>query len=357
MFRLALTVILVLVPLLLAAPVPKPPPSNFYLCCYDGIHVITPEGKAKNKDPLPPVRANNFWVKDATVSPDGVWVAYLATMVRPGHEGPDRAVFIRKVADKDGEKRLTWRKFGCTLGWVGHTLYYRGGDEYDTNNPDPLGIFVTGSMKVFAYDTRTERTAEFDLPEDHLPEYLLPDGKTVVTEKWTVDGKKATGKLCRVTLANGKVKELLDLGAGTFGGYGKPGAMSPDGGKLIGLWAVSEKTEVRGEGKMSPFGDAHLMRDGREDVYPVLIDTTTGKQTELKLLKYEWGPIGTRWAWSPDGSKAARVVSKQRGVSGNDPPGRAETWDYVITVFAADGTGAKEVATVEAGLLFGFDWR
>lgn len=356
MFRTVLAGIAtaVLIGSTIAAPVPKPPPSNFYLTCYDGIHVLPTEGKSK--DPYPPVRADNFWVKNASVSPDGVWIAYLATMVRPGHEGPDRAVFIRKITDKDGEKRLTWRKFAHILGWVGNTLYYRGGDEYDTKNPDPLGIFVTSSMKVFTYDTKTEKTAEFDLPEDHLPEYLLPDGKAVITEKWTVDGKKATGKLCRVTLANGKVKELLDLGASTFGGYGRPGTVSPDGGKLIGLWSVSEKTEVRGEGKMYPFGDAHLMRDGREDVYPVFIDTTTGKQTELKL-KHEPGPLPTRWAWSPDGSKAAMVRSKTHHRQNDDPPNKPETWDYVITVFAADGTGAKEIATVEGGLLFGFDWR
>jgi len=300
------------------------------------------------------VRAKGFWVKDATVSPDGIWVAYLATLARPGHEGPDRAVFVRKLADKDDEKRLTWRKYGHLLGWVGGTLYYRGGDDMEAK--DTGDLFVTASMKVFAYDTKTEKTVEFDLPEDHLPEYLLPDGKAVITEKWTTDGKTATGKLCRVTLAEGKVKELLDLGKDTFGGYERRGAMSPDGGTLLGLWTVCKEAELVGKGKFHPFGEAQLSRDGRQVVDPVLIDTATGKKAELEL-KHERGPIGTRWAWSPDGKQAAMVVSKNHARKDDDPPNKPETWDYVITLFAADGTNAKQVATVEAGLQLGFDWR
>ncbi len=207
-------------------------------------------------------------------------------------------------------------------------------------------------MTVFAYDTKTEKTAEFELPEDHLPEHVTPDGKTVITEKWTPDGKTATGKLCRVTLANRKVKDLIDLGNEGYGG----GAVSPDGGQLLGLWSVSEKTGLVGKGKMRPFGEAYQTCDGRQDVFPVRLDTTTGKRTELKL-DHEQGPIRTRWAWSPDGGKAAMVQSKNRARRNDDPPDRPETWEYVVTVFAADGTGAKQVATVEGGLLHGFDWR
>lgn len=336
-----------------AAPVPKPPPGQFYLTCHDGVHVFTPDGKGK--DPQPPLWTKSFHEKDAAVSPDGKWVAWDAQLVRPGGSGPDLAVFVRKLADKDGETRLCWRKYAHILGWVGDTVFYRGGDEYDQNKPDPLGAFVTASMKVFAYDTKTEKTAEFELPEDHLPEYLLPDGKAVLTETWAVKRKKPAGKLCRVTLADRKVTELCDLGQETFGGYEVPGAVSPDGRKLVGLWVKCEKFELAGRGELRPFGEAYDLRHGPEVDTPVFIDTTTGKRTELKL-KHERGPLGTRWAWSPDGTKMAVVQSRERAERTDDPPNKPQTWDYVVTVLAADGTGAKKVTSVEAGWLVGFDW-
>lgn len=338
----------------LAAPIPKPQPTHFYLTCSDGIHVIAPEGKAK--DTIPPVRAEGFWAKQACVSSDGAWLAYTATMVRDGHEGCDREVIVRKLADKDGEKMLTYRKYADLLGWVGGTLYYRGGDEYGDGKPEPHGHYVTTTMKVYAYDTKTEKTAEFELPEDHLPQYLLPDGKAVLTRTWAVDDKTATGKLCRVTLANGKVTELCDLGKETFGGYRTPGAVSPDGGVVAGIWTTGEKLTVQGKGKARPFGEAYASPDGKLILTPVLLDTATGKRTELKV-KYEANSYGEFWAWSPDGKKLARVETRPHTRSDADPPGKRETWDHVITVADADGGGAKEVAAVEAGHLFGFDWR
>lgn len=355
MFRLTLAVsTALLVTLLPAAPVPKPQPTHFYLTCSDGVHIVTPEGKAK--DTIPPVRAEGFWAKQACVSPDGKWLASSITMVRDGHEGCDREVLVRKLTDKDGDKKLTYRKYADLLGWVGETLYYRGGDEYGDGKPEPLGHYVTATMKVYAYDTKTEKTAEFELPEDHLPQYLLPDGKTILTETWTIDDTTATGKLCRVTLANGKVTELCDLGKETFGGYRKPGVMSPDGGTVAGIWTKGEKLDVRGSGKVRPFGEAYAGPDGKLTDTPVLLDTVTGKRTELKM-KYERDSFGEFWAWSPDGKKLARVETRVRGRRSTDPPDKRETWDYLITVCDANGNGAKEIATVEGGHLFGFDWR
>lgn len=337
-----------------AAPVPKAPPGQFYLTCSDGIHAVTPEGKVK--DPLPPLRAKNFWAKAACVSPDGKWVAYTATMVRDGHEGCDREVVVRKLADKDGDTLLTYRKYGDALGWVGGTFFYRGGDEYGDGKPEPQGHYVTVTMKVFAYDTATEKTAEYDVPEDHLPLHLLADGKAILTETWDIDGKTATGTLCRVTLATGKVTELCDLGKETFGGYRKPWAVSPDGGRVAGIWTKGEKLNVQGKGKVRPFGEASAGPDGKLTTTPVLLDAATGKRTEWKV-KYEENSFGEFWAWSPDGKRVARVETRPHARQNDDPPNKPETWDYVITVCDADGTGAKPVATVEGGHLFGFDWR
>jgi len=304
-----------------AAPRPKPAAPDTFLVEHDGLRLLGPDGREKER--VEPSAIN------AALSPDGRWLAGIEF-----DREASRCRLVLRPRGRAGEPvtvPLLWDqpgRSGCLPVWAAD------GDRLliGENRPGDDGRLEYAHR---VYDMKAKSVSDVRLPDGCWATGWSPDGRRLLTTVWPGDG---TTRLAWVA-ADGKGRPEFLTGADEVAHGGR---LSPDGKRVLCL-----------VGPKAP-------KDGEAGPRLTAIDLATGRRAVLDEPGHTHG-----YCWSPDGSRVA--YTWQRPLA--DPAGTAERETLLITC-TAEGKDPKTVTSRKhevsarssgrAGVVYFFtvvDWR